>query len=53
MTLNLELEREYVRPVRPSAPGRQHIIGHLDIPVDDLRYRSTPLDRRHLESALR
>lgn len=36
MTLNIEFEREYVRPVWPSAPGRQHITGHLDIPVDDL-----------------
>jgi catechol 2,3-dioxygenase-like lactoylglutathione lyase family enzyme len=36
MTLNIEFELEYVRPVWPSAPGQQHITAHLDIPVDDL-----------------
>ena len=36
LTLNIEFEKEYVRPVWPSAPGRQHITAHLDIPVDDL-----------------
>jgi catechol 2,3-dioxygenase-like lactoylglutathione lyase family enzyme len=36
MTLNIEFEKEYVRPVWPSAPGQQHITAHLDIPVGDL-----------------
>jgi hypothetical protein len=36
MTLNIEFEKEYVRPVWPSAPGNQHITAHLDIPVDNL-----------------
>ena len=36
MTLNIEFEKEYVRPVWPSAPGQQHITSHLDIPVGDL-----------------
>ena len=36
LSLNIEFEKEYVRPVWPSAPGRQHITAHLDIPVDDL-----------------
>ena len=36
MTLNIEFEKEYVRPIWPSAPGQQHITAHLDIPVGDL-----------------
>lgn len=36
LTLNIEYEKEYVRPVWPSEPGKQHITAHLDIPVDDL-----------------
>lgn len=36
MTLNIEFEKEYVRPVWPSAPGQQHITAHPDIPVGDL-----------------
>jgi catechol 2,3-dioxygenase-like lactoylglutathione lyase family enzyme len=36
MTLNIEFEKEYVRPVWPSVPGQQHITAHLDIPVGDL-----------------
>ena len=35
-TINIEYEKEYVRPVWPSEPGRQHITVHLDIPVGDL-----------------
>jgi catechol 2,3-dioxygenase-like lactoylglutathione lyase family enzyme len=35
-TINIEYEREFVRPVWPSEPGRQHITAHLDIPVGDL-----------------
>lgn len=36
MTLGIEFEKEYVRPVWPSVPGQQHVTAHLDIPVDDL-----------------
>ena len=36
MTLNIEFDKEYVRPVWPSSPGQQHITGHLHIPVRDL-----------------
>lgn len=36
MTLNIEWEREYVAPVWPSEPGKQHTTMHLDVPVDDL-----------------
>ena len=36
MRLNIEYERNYVRPVWPSAPGAQHVTAHLDIPVSDL-----------------
>jgi catechol 2,3-dioxygenase-like lactoylglutathione lyase family enzyme len=36
MTVNLEYEQEFQRPVWPSRSGRQHVTTHLDIPVDDL-----------------
>jgi predicted enzyme related to lactoylglutathione lyase len=35
-TINIEYERQYVRPTWPSEPGRQHVTAHLDLPVDDL-----------------
>lgn len=34
--LNFEYEAHYTRPVWPSAAGKQHITGHLDIAVTDL-----------------
>lgn len=36
MRLNFEYEREYVPPVWPSEPGKQHITEHLDIAVEKL-----------------
>ncbi|HZN71886.1 MAG TPA: VOC family protein [Micromonosporaceae bacterium] len=36
MTINIEYEKEYVRPVWPSEPGKQHITVHLDVPAADL-----------------
>ncbi|MFD9697793.1 VOC family protein [Lentzea sp. NPDC059081] len=36
MTVNLELEREFRRPVWPSAAGAPVATQHLDIEVDDL-----------------
>jgi catechol 2,3-dioxygenase-like lactoylglutathione lyase family enzyme len=35
-TINVELERDYVPPVWPYEPGRQQIMTHLDIPVQDV-----------------
>jgi hypothetical protein len=35
-TLNFEVEPDYVRPTWPSVAGRQQIMTHLDIAVDDL-----------------
>lgn len=35
-TLNFEYDPEYVAPVWPSVPGRQQIMTHVDIHVDDL-----------------
>ena len=36
LTINIEYERQYVRPVWPSQPGKQHITAHFDVPVSDL-----------------
>lgn len=36
MTINLEYEQGYVRPVWPSTPGEQQIQTHLDLPVENL-----------------
>ncbi|GHH41276.1 VOC family protein [Lentzea cavernae] len=36
LTVNLELEREFRRPVWPSEPGAPVATQHLDIEVDDL-----------------
>ncbi|MET9225928.1 VOC family protein [Lentzea sp. NPDC003310] len=36
MTVNLEREREFRRPVWPSEPGAPVATQHLDIEVDDL-----------------
>lgn len=36
LALNIEFDREYVRPVWPGVPGQQRVTAHLDIPVDDL-----------------
>jgi len=36
ITLNFEYEAHYERPVWPSEPGKQQIMEHLDIFVDDL-----------------
>jgi catechol 2,3-dioxygenase-like lactoylglutathione lyase family enzyme len=35
-TLSFELDRAWVRPVWPSAPGGQNATAHLDVHVDDL-----------------
>lgn len=35
-TLNFEFEPDYVPPIWPSVAGRQQIMEHLDIAVDDL-----------------
>ncbi|WP_204835890.1 VOC family protein [Mycobacteroides salmoniphilum] len=35
-TINIEYERQFVRPTWPSQPGKQHITVHLDLPVADL-----------------
>lgn len=37
LTLNFEYERTYEPPTWPSAAGRQQVMEHLDIHVDDLR----------------
>lgn len=34
--LSFQLERSYVRPAWPAAPGDQQMMVHLDIAVDDL-----------------
>ncbi|QIG43041.1 VOC family protein [Nocardioides anomalus] len=34
--LTFHLERDYVRPVWPNAPGEQQMMLHLDFQVDDL-----------------
>ncbi|WP_026535268.1 VOC family protein [Arthrobacter sp. H14] len=34
--LSFQTESDYVRPVWPEAPGRQQMMMHLDIHVDDL-----------------
>ena len=36
MSLNFEFEVEYVPPVWPSEPGKQQIMEHLDIAVENL-----------------
>ncbi|CAN5122847.1 VOC family protein [soil metagenome] len=36
LTLNFEYEPEYTAPTWPSEPGKQQIMEHLDIWVDDL-----------------
>jgi predicted enzyme related to lactoylglutathione lyase len=36
VTINIEYERQHVRPVWPSQPGEQHITAHFDVPVSDL-----------------
>ncbi|MFC4049267.1 VOC family protein [Actinomadura syzygii] len=35
-TLNFEYDADYARPTWPTAPGRQQIMEHLDIAVEDL-----------------
>lgn len=35
-TLNFEYEPEYITPTWPSEPGKQQIMTHIDIEVDDL-----------------
>jgi catechol 2,3-dioxygenase-like lactoylglutathione lyase family enzyme len=34
--LSFQLEQDYVRPVWPSSPGRQQMMVHLDIAVEDM-----------------
>ena len=36
MTVNLEWDPDFVRPVWPSTPGEQQPQAHLDLAVDDL-----------------
>lgn len=36
LTLNFEYEPDYAAPTWPSEPGKQQIMEHLDIRVDDL-----------------
>lgn len=36
LTVNVEWEREFQRPVWPATPGTQHATAHLDLWVDDL-----------------
>jgi catechol 2,3-dioxygenase-like lactoylglutathione lyase family enzyme len=36
MTMNIELERDYTPPTWPSEAGKQLIMTHLDIPVQDV-----------------